>query len=1014
MLEVQRLDKDLKPTGETLLQDDATIEDYLRRVFSAGWAHEEVNTSVLPGHSVYKFTLGSQLRKGSRPLPRNMWQTSYRAIRVRGKVGNGDADGTQIPNGAELRMDEEPAGHVACDVQNIGDAGGAGSDPAGAACAPAAVTNSAPDTPGLEAEYAALEPGVERDARIEQAYKFLTTLFAGYPLDQGLTCEIRCLPDDISRNEGMETEQHWFGIEEEYLLKAAEFAVARSEGSDVYAGVLPRRGRSGHAKAVPLAGWVWAEIDRGSGSNEDVKALIQRAGRIGGENVAQMCVQSGSGGGHMYWRLSSLVSVETDEERERFSALLAGLVKEINEVARFNGAPVHVSCSPRSDSTEWQGAHADPACVDVARILRVPGTLNHKWDPPAAVRLARFNAGAQPVEWWKGRLPFCVLPLAEAQPGGAGTRGAGEDHEWLDTPEDQGVVADAGPQGGTPSGDGTHEHVLPVAGGTAGDGSDWLDEVVCPGVGGDAGLGDSADRGDGGGEIRLSSGHVASSYQAAILRFQETGDGHGMVNAVAGSGKTSTLVEMANRRGMHERGSALFVAFNRHIAEELKQRLPADVEARTIHSAAMRALIQAVQPPQKEGWVQANKYRSLVRDYFKSKNVNTFKRRDLVDIVEDTLGFVMYTLSACREFDILKLIDRYELRVPDDLPVAELVEAVQTVMLWGYQGTPDGTFLGLKQAVSFDDMVYYAATMDIPLRTYRTLYVDESQDLNAMQREFVLKLLDPRGRAMFVGDPKQSIYGFAGADTESFARIRQRTQAKEMPLSICYRCPASHVAIAKEIVPEIEAAPGAPQGEIEGLRSDELHAHARPADLVLCRMTAPLVMACFELLRRRIPAIVRGKEIGRQLTHIVDSLEDGTLNASFDEFPRILDSYRSIQLRMLLQREDNEMAIEMLNDKCDTLDVIWHRAYGEDNVRTWDAMRDYINNLFADDRAGVVTLSTVHKAKGLEADNVFLLRPELMPHPRAKSDWQREQEFNLRYVALTRAKKRLTFVETIR
>ena len=54
--------------------------------------------------------------------------------------------------------------------------------------------------------------------------------------------------------------------------------------------------------------------------------------------------------------------------------------------------------------------------------------------------------------------------------------------------------------------------------------------------------------------------------------------------------------------------------------------------------------------------------------------------------------------------------------------------------------------------------------------------------------------------------------------------------------------------------------------------------------------------------------------------------------------------------------------------------------------------------------------STIHKAKGLEKDNIWILRPELMPHPMAKSAADKQQEINLCYVAITRAKKTLNYV----
>jgi superfamily I DNA/RNA helicase len=59
----------------------------------------------------------------------------------------------------------------------------------------------------------------------------------------------------------------------------------------------------------------------------------------------------------------------------------------------------------------------------------------------------------------------------------------------------------------------------------------------------------------------------------------------------------------------------------------------------------------------------------------------------------------------------------------------------------------------------------------------------------------------------------------------------------------------------------------------------------------------------------------------------------------------------------------------------------------------------------------MVTFSSVHRAKGLEADNVFIIKPSSMPSPRAKKQWEQVQEQNIRYVAFTRAKDTLYMVE---
>jgi superfamily I DNA/RNA helicase len=83
--------------------------------------------------------------------------------------------------------------------------------------------------------------------------------------------------------------------------------------------------------------------------------------------------------------------------------------------------------------------------------------------------------------------------------------------------------------------------------------------------------------------------------------------------------------------------------------------------------------------------------------------------------------------------------------------------------------------------------------------------------------------------------------------------------------------------------------------------------------------------------------------------------------------------------------------------------------------KTVGELKGVIEGLFADfDSAGkpnnAVVLGTVHRTKGLEADRVWVLKPELIPHPMAKAGWQQDQERNLAYVAVTRSKRELYWV----
>ena len=82
-----------------------------------------------------------------------------------------------------------------------------------------------------------------------------------------------------------------------------------------------------------------------------------------------------------------------------------------------------------------------------------------------------------------------------------------------------------------------------------------------------------------------------SNYQKAIFRDINSGKGHTVVIARAGSGKTSTIVE--GFKYLPKGKKTLMVAFNKAIAEELKQRAPSYVDIMTLHSLGFRAIKQA-------------------------------------------------------------------------------------------------------------------------------------------------------------------------------------------------------------------------------------------------------------------------------------------------------------------------------------------------------------------------------------------------------------------------------------
>ena len=502
-----------------------------------------------------------------------------------------------------------------------------------------------------------------------------------------------------------------------------------------------------------------------------------------------------------------------------------------------------------------------------------------------------------------------------------------------------------------------------------------------------------------------------SVYQESIFRFQEEDTRDAFVNAKAGSGKTTTLIQCAERLSASKRERAIFVAFNRHIADELADKLPEGVTARTIHSLGREAISNYVKPS--NDWkVERYKYQHLARMYAASIGLSPDSPagKVLTKTIEQIMGFIMVTLINPTDKEALQAIAaHYDIIVED---WATIYDAIPKLLTWGFIGadTPDdnGRRYSIDECVSFDEMLYLPAYLELPIAQYDMIYCDEAQDLSASQLEIILKMRSPGGRIIFVGDPNQAIYGFAGADSRSIKTILERTHAVELPLSICYRCPKSHIRLAHAIVPEIETHAAAEEGSIEEIDVNRLATSVRAGDLILCRTTAPLVTTALQLIESHISAKVRGHDIETSLINLLDSVEK-MADFTFTRFAEFLELYRGRMVEGYRQKDFSELAVESLNDRVHSLFAIFRRCSTQGKVATVASFRANIKSIFSDEQEAV-TFCTVHRAKGLEADRVFILEENQMPHPKATKSHEIDQEWNLRYVALTRAKKALYFV----
>src|SRR5690606_18120963 len=104
--------------------------------------------------------------------------------------------------------------------------------------------------------------------------------------------------------------------------------------------------------------------------------------------------------------------------------------------------------------------------------------------------------------------------------------------------------------------------------------------------------------------------------------------------------------------------------------------------------------------------------------------------------------------------------------------------------------------------------------LDLRVREFDNVLVDEAQDLNVAQRILIRRMLKEGGRLIAVGDPRQAIYGFRGADSDSFRLIGEEFNATDLPLTVTFRCPKAVVAQAQRYVSHIQAHETAPEGEV--------------------------------------------------------------------------------------------------------------------------------------------------------------------------------------------------------
>lgn len=490
-----------------------------------------------------------------------------------------------------------------------------------------------------------------------------------------------------------------------------------------------------------------------------------------------------------------------------------------------------------------------------------------------------------------------------------------------------------------------------------------------------------------------------------------------------------------------------FTAFNKSIVREFEDKwgwaiqelrqLKVSLSFNTNHSMGFAAVRKAF--PRLE--VSEYRVMDLIAELL-GKDIRELRKNcfEMLKGTERLVGLCkMNLLDGSNPDELQALVSHHDLDI--DGYRAEVFDLVPKILTLCKDPTKD-------RRIDFDDMVWLPVVHKLSVVKNDLLLVDECQDLNRCQQALA-KMAGHR--VILVGDPKQAIYGFAGADTESMPRMAQelgactdgkshdwdrqhgsspcgkcgkfygsvKTFCDVLPLTMTRRCGRAIVREANKLVPDFQAHESNPEGEVlealyptyekdgqtqERKFEDTYMAKVGDGDMILCRVNAPLVSQCFRFLKRGIKANIQGRDVGAGLISTIQKLGAESINELILKINNWLEVESS---RERAKRNPSESRVIALQDRHDCI-----LAFTEGAKEVMEVIKR-VESIFTDDRKREgVRLSSIHKAKGLEAQKVFILMPKgaSIPHPMAKSQWQLDQEYNLLYVAVTRAIRQLYFV----
>lgn len=549
-----------------------------------------------------------------------------------------------------------------------------------------------------------------------------------------------------------------------------------------------------------------------------------------------------------------------------------------------------------------------------------------------------------------------------------------------------------------------------------------------------------------------------SLFQKDILAFFKSHPHDNMfIEASAGSSKTFILVEMSKITT----SSDVYIAFNSSIAEEVRSKIENQkVKVYTIHALALSIMNTnlKIHPTKKVeigsgiGTRRNNDSSGAKLDNFKIQTIldemideseGSYCDYDQRIFLKDNYS-TLYNLCrlTCTDLEnplyIGKLMQDYQLfetdkeniEIPNVFDICKNLKELDTLSAVMFDQT---------NVVDFTDMVYItynklkSGEWQVPYwHLYTNVYNDEAQDNSDLLTNFIPFIIRKGGRVVFVLDGRQSCYQFAGANSNSYKIIPEKFIPIEIfKLPICYRCPVSHLDYVKYKLPEIDIRPrpNAPEGEIDEIEKEEIVDYVQPGDMVISRKNKWLAPVILDLAKEGISICIQDKDFVNNVFKSLKRTNVKKLDTLQNKLTKSISNFKkNIKIAQELSNEFDHMSpedkvkaqkekVETILDSNTQIDVtnfilVILNNYIEDhpNGRVEDFERFLKHILNTTPKPDAVRICSIHKAKGLEADNVFVLNRGNWTERYGQTKEQLQQEKNLSYIAWTRAKDKLYLV----